>query len=111
MTSSFSATATASQRALPVVALVCEADLRLCRAMVQALAEKAPAYIYRINPKPHPPEALDLRLALSTSGAAQLVWPGGAGEPVSRNGQADPAFARHIVEASPALDAVLKGSR
>lgn len=109
MTSCFSVTA--SQRAYPVVALTCDADLRLCQALVQALAEKAPSYLYRINPNPRPSEAFDLRLVLGASGAARLVWPGGAGEPISRNGQAEAEFARHIVASSPALADALTGSQ
>lgn len=109
MTSSFPVTA--SQRAYSVVALTCDADLRLCQALVQALAKTAPSYLYRINPNPRPSGAFDLRLELGTSGAARLVWPEGAGEIISRNGQAEAEFARHIVEASPALADALISSQ
>lgn len=102
--------AQSGQRPLPVVAVSCGSDLRLCQALVQSLAEKAPSYLYRINPTPRPSAAFDLRLELGTSGDARLVWPGGAGETISRNGQAETEFARHIVEASPALADALSSS-
>ncbi|WP_371223666.1 hypothetical protein [Roseovarius sp. 2305UL8-3] len=103
--------ARASQRPYPVVAVTCDADLRLCQALVQALSEMAPTHLYRINPKPHPPEAFDLRLDISAAGAAQLYWQDNKGEIVLRDGHNDAEFARHIVKASPGLAEALSGSR
>lgn len=95
--------AAANQRQYPIVALTCGDDLRLCRALVQSLSDLAPRYLYRINPKPVPPRAFDLRLNVTRVGAVQLRWPGGGGEPVLRAGQSTSEFARHIVKASPGL--------
>lgn len=104
--------AQASQRQYPVVALTCGTDLRLCRALVQALSEMEPTHLYRINPKPHPPQAFAIALDMDADGTARLRWQDGAGGTVTRGGHNDAEFARHIVKkAGPALAEALKRSR
>lgn len=98
----------AGQRQYPVVALSCDADLRLCQALVQALSEMTPTHLYRINPKPIPPRAFDLRLEITTTGAARLRWQDGLGEIVPGVGHNTAEFAQHIVQASRALVKALK---
>lgn len=104
--------AAANQRQYPVVALTCDTDLNLCRALVQVLSEMTPTHLYRINPKPRPPRAFDLRLDAGLAGSAQsahLTWPTGTGRRVARGGHTEAEFARHIVKASPGLaDAIRK---
>lgn len=105
-------TVRASQRPYPVVALSCDANLRLCQAVVQALSETAPSHLYRINPRPTPPEAFALALRVDGAGAAHLEWADGTGEAVARDGHNDAEFARHIVDkAGSALAEALEGSR
>ena len=102
------ANAASPQRPFPVVALNCGSDLRLCRAMVQALARRSPAFIYRINPNPVPPSALVLRLAFGAEGRARLYWPGGQSAFLDREARSDADFAHHIIrQSSPALTKVL----
>ncbi|WP_299628677.1 hypothetical protein [uncultured Tateyamaria sp.] len=101
--------ASANQRQYAVVALTCDADLRLCRALVQVLMQTGPrGHLYRINPDPKPPQAFDLRLETDATGAAHLAWPSGNGDPVARQGRTEAEFARHIVAASPGLPRALK---
>ncbi|WP_299694830.1 hypothetical protein [uncultured Tateyamaria sp.] len=96
--------ADARQREYPVVSVWCDSDPAMCRALVQALAETVPARIYRINPKPRPPQAFDVRLELSRDGAARLHWQNnGAGDIVTRGALSKADLARKLVQSSPAL--------
>lgn len=97
----------AKQKPRPVVALTCEGELNLCRAVVQVLAEKAPGRIIRINPNPIPDIAFELRLT-ATDEAGYLSWADGSGDSVTRAGHDDFDFATRMIEqASPGLDAAL----
>lgn len=101
--------ALADQRARPVVALACAADLSLCRELVQTLAEIAPRSTYRINPSPIPSDAFALRLEQADDGQAFLSWQGdGAGHPVSAAGLSDTELAARLVAASPGLPNALR---
>lgn len=94
----------AGQRALPVVSVSCGSDLALCRALIQVLAEVAPAQIYRINPTPRPPQAFDLQIDLKDQDQAQLTWEGGRhGARVARHGLSDMDFSRALLTHSPDL--------
>lgn len=104
-----SAPGSAQQRALPVVAVQCDAELGLCRALVQALAETVPALLYRINPSPIPSQAFKLRLNLDGHEGAHLSWQGGGkGETVTRSSHDHTQLARQLVTASPGLPGALR---
>lgn len=92
----------AGQQARPVVSIFCKDDLGLCRALIQALAETAPAHVYRINPSPNPPQAFDLRIEANGQDQAQLSWSGGA-QKVTRTGLSDAQVSRALLHASPDL--------
>lgn len=100
----------AGQRPLAVVSVSCGSDLALCRALIQVLAETAPSQIYRINPKPRPAKAFDLRINQNRQGQAQLVWSGGkgAGEKVARAGMSDLELSRALLKVSPGLPRALR---
>lgn len=103
--------APAVQRARPVVALRCEAEIALCRAVVQGLAEQSPGMIYRINPDPFPQQAFALQLRTDPNGA-YLSWEDGVGAPVPRASQSDTNYARALIDAAgPALVHALKQAR
>ncbi|MEL7252638.1 MAG: hypothetical protein AAFZ04_08995 [Pseudomonadota bacterium] len=96
-----------TQKPRPVVALTCDADIWLCRAVVQALSEKAPGSVVRINPDPIPDAAFKLRVD-ATSEAGHLAWDTGTGDTVDRSGLDDASFATRLVEeAGPDLESAL----
>ncbi|MEO0370036.1 MAG: hypothetical protein AAF231_01135 [Pseudomonadota bacterium] len=88
--------ASAKQKPRPVVALICDADLNLCRAVVQALADMAPGQIYRINPEPIPDQALQLHLH-ADSEIGRLTWGKSDGVRIVRTEQNNDVFARQII--------------
>lgn len=107
------------QRPLAVVSVSCGSDLALCRALIQVLAEAAPSQIYRINPRPRPPQAFDLRINQNGQGQAQLIWSGstkgkesapqnGRSEKVTRSGMSDLDLSRALLEVSPGLSRALQ---
>jgi len=101
-------TAEADQRPFPVVSVSCTEDMVLCRALVQALSEVAPTYIYRINPKPRPPQGFNVYLNLTRDGHAQLRWQEtGAGAAIARAGLSETDLARKLVNSSPDLPRAL----
>lgn len=103
--------AQSGQRPLPLVAVCCGNDLKLCRALVGALAEVAPGAHYHINPKSKLHGVMEVRMEQRPDGTARLHWPGGTGEIARRDGRDDAAFARRIVtRASPALILALQGA-
>lgn len=103
--------AQSGQRALPVVSVSCDSDLKLCRALVSALAEVAPSHIYRINPTAAPSDALHLTFETNGSDGARLSWPGGATSATRQGCRNDVEFARHIVsKAGSALEKKLTKS-
>ncbi|MEM6586865.1 MAG: hypothetical protein AAF641_00315 [Pseudomonadota bacterium] len=107
MLMSVGSVASAKQLPRPVVAITCDANLHLCRALVQVLAQKAPGRIFRINPEPVPDVAFEIRLN-TTEDAGYLSWPDGSGDRVSRDGQDDVDFATRMIEnASPGLESAL----
>ncbi|MEM8633336.1 MAG: hypothetical protein AAGF33_00010 [Pseudomonadota bacterium] len=102
--------AEAQQRPFPVVAVQCDAELALCQALVQALSEMAPMYLYRINPSPLPSDAFALRLERPDDRHAYLSWQnGGAGAPVAWRSLTDTELAAQLVAASPDLPDALRG--
>ena len=108
MTASVPTAAHAEQRVRPVAAITCDADLSLCRALVQALSREAPFYVFRINPRPLPPGAFTIRLDLDGSGQARLHWQDTqSGAAVPSRGLSETELAQKLVQASPALTAQL----
>ncbi|MEL7130825.1 MAG: hypothetical protein AAFY06_09710 [Pseudomonadota bacterium] len=96
------------QRPFPVVSVFCGQDQRLCRALVQALSEAAPTFIYRINPEPAPTEAFEVHLVLGDQQHAHLRWHGGAGMAVYPIGLGETDLAERLVAASPTLPDALR---
>lgn len=102
------AIASADQCPRAVVAVMCAADRSVCRALVQALSEAAPTFIYRINPEPAPTEAFEVHLVLGDQQHAHLRWHGGAGMAVYPIGLGETDLAERLVAASPTLPDALR---
>lgn len=90
--------ADANQGARPVVSVICDAQMGLRDALIQALAEVVPG---RINPQPAPLGALEQRFAVNDDGArnttGHIAWPGGSAIAARLSGHNDAKFARHVV--------------
>lgn len=81
----------------------------MCRALVQALSELAPAHNFRINPLPLPEEAFEVRLDLTGAQEARLLWQDdGAGMAVRRASLSETDLAQQLVRASPDLPRALR---
>lgn len=99
----------AQQRPLPVVAVQCEADLGLRRALLQDLAETVPSHLYHINPSPVPTETLKSHLNLAGNDNARLSRQcDGVGETVARSDLSDTHRALRLVVASAGRRDVLR---